>query len=176
MAPEMKSAARSGEEGEASEAHGVASLDDVQNLRETVNQVTSSIQDRLDMFQAQFETQEQHTSALRATFDEFLRQFEMTRTIPVPQDSTEGSFPALGAVPTQLGTEHAPVGIHPPSATRSHRIGPQNRPLQSSSRASMGLQQSASKVGKYKPEQPKKFNLESGQEATALQIVTLKGQ
>ena len=93
MAPKMKSVARTGEEGEASEAHGMASLDDVQNLRETVNQVTSSIQDRLDMFQAQFETQEQHTSALRASFDEFLRQFERTRKTSVPRDSTEGSVP-----------------------------------------------------------------------------------
>ena len=124
----MKSAARTGEEGEASEAHGVASLDDVQNLRETVNQVTSSIQDRLDMFQAQFETQEQHTSALRATLDEFLRQFEMTRTIPVPRDSTEGSFPAPGAVPTQLGTEHVPVGIHPPLQPDPTVLAPRTDP------------------------------------------------
>ena len=91
MAPKMKSAVRTGEEGVASEAHGMASLDDVQDLRETVNQVTSGIQDRLDMFQARFETQEQHTSTLRAAFDEFLRQFERTQKTSVLRDSTEGS-------------------------------------------------------------------------------------
>ena len=31
-------------------------------------------------------------------------------------------------------------------------------------------------MGKYKPELPKKFGLDPGQEATALQIVTLEGQ
>eukprot|EP00963_Diacronema_lutheri_P010815 scaffold1207_cov371-Pavlova_lutheri.AAC.7 len=163
MAPKIKPTARTGEEGETSEAQGLASLHDIQNLRETVNQITASIQDRLERFQVHFETQEHHTSALRSTLDQFLRQFE---------HSTAGSNP----VPTQLGTEQAPVGIQSPTATRSNLTGRPTEPGQNSSRASRGLQQIASKVGKYKPEQPKKFNLESGQEATALQIVTLKGQ
>eukprot|EP00963_Diacronema_lutheri_P013219 scaffold2436_cov303-Pavlova_lutheri.AAC.1 len=73
----------------------------------------------------------------------------------IPQDSPRN--------PTQDSPVSLPTGL-------------QNLTLQKASRASLGLQQIASRVGKYKPEQPRKFNLDQGQEATALQIVTLKGQ
>eukprot|EP00963_Diacronema_lutheri_P002158 scaffold141_cov378-Pavlova_lutheri.AAC.1 len=135
-----------------------------------------SFQDRLEKLQTQFESQEQHTSALRSTLDSLLRHFETLRTPHVPWSSKMGSIPVSDSISTQLGAEPAPVGVQPPSEPPSNPTGARSQTTPNSSRASQGLQQIAATVGKYKPEQPKKFNVESGQEATNLQIVTLKGQ
>eukprot|EP00963_Diacronema_lutheri_P001043 scaffold65_cov348-Pavlova_lutheri.AAC.4 len=91
MAPKSKPAASTGEEGEASDVQSFASVEDVSSLRETVNQVTASIQDQLEKFQTQFETQGQHALALRTTLDQILRHLEPPGTTSVPWSSTHGN-------------------------------------------------------------------------------------
>ena len=93
MAPKAKLTASTGDEGEGSDVRSFASVEDVSNLRETVNQVTASIQDQLEKFQLQFETQGQQALALRTTLDQILRHLEPPGTTPVPWSSTQGSAP-----------------------------------------------------------------------------------
>ena len=176
MAPKAKLAASTGDEGEGSEARSFASVEDVSNLRETVNQVTASIQDQLEKFQLQFETQGQQALALRTTLDQILRHLEPPGTTSVPWSSTQGSAPVQDPNQPRSGLPQDPPRNPTQDSPGSFPTGLRNQPLQKASRASLGLQQIASRVGKYKPEQPRKFSLDPGQEATALQIVTLKGQ
>ena len=91
MAPKAKLTASTGDEGEGSDVRSFASVEDVSNLRETVNQVTTSIQDQLEKFQLQFETQGQQALALRTTLDHILRHLEPPGTTSVPRSSTQGS-------------------------------------------------------------------------------------
>ena len=87
MAPKSKPTASTGEEGEGSDVRSFASVEDVSNLRETVNQVTASIQDQLEKFQLQFETQGQQALALRTTLHQILRHLGPPGATSVPWSS-----------------------------------------------------------------------------------------
>lgn len=161
MAPKTKSGASTQEEGEGSESTTFASLKEVQSLRETLSHVTTSVQDQWEKFQERFDVQNEQAQALRRTLDEILRRLQGTGSSLTPASPTEGP------VPVRTQTQD-PVGSFPTETQIPSR--------KQASEASMGLRHIASRVGKYRPEQPRKFDLEPGQEPTALQIVTLKSQ
>ena len=62
----------------------------------------------------------------------------------------------------QLATVGSTIGLTQEPNRGSLPTGLRNQSLPKASRASLGLQQIASRVGKYKPEQPREFSLDPG--------------